>query len=254
MAGLTGLQIVKVVEQYIGVSGGYLGDFSYRSHAEFYPLYCELDFNPNDIEGSTRQRFISILSAANPSDQAKILRGVLERFPVGGNSAPASRTSELRAEILDWIAKLEAAPGVANPAPAITSAVVERAIADAETLIKSSGATSAVDRIHTALHGYLRAICSNASITVPSDASLTLLFKLVREQHPALASQAVRRQDITHVLRALAAIIDALSPVRDRASVAHPNPELLDKPEAMLVVNAARTVIHYLDARLPDLR
>lgn len=249
-ARLKGVQIMRVVERYIGVSGGYLGDFSYSSHAEFYPLYCELDIDPYAMQGTTRERFISILSDVPPRDQAKILRGVLERFPVGAPNAPASRTSELHAEIVGWIAALEETAAVANPAPVITSAVVARAIADAETLIKSTGATSAVDRIHTALHGYLRAVCDRAAIQIPPDASLTLLFKLVRERHPSFAAHTVRRQDITHVLRALAAIIDALSPVRDRASVAHPNPELLDKPEAMLVVNAARTVIHYLDARL----
>jgi hypothetical protein len=48
----------------------------------------------------------------------------------------------------------------------------------------------------------------------------------------------------------VAAILDALNPMRNRASVAHPNPTLLEQPEAMLVVNAARTILHYLDAGL----
>jgi hypothetical protein len=48
----------------------------------------------------------------------------------------------------------------------------------------------------------------------------------------------------------MGAILDALNPVRNRASVAHPNPTLLDQHEAMLVVNAARTILHYLDAKL----
>src|SRR6266404_8103875 len=103
MAGLTGIQIMKIVERYIGVSGGYLGDFSYRSHAEFYPLYCDLDINPGDAQGTTRERFLSILNAAAPPDQAKILRGVLERFPIGGQNAPASRTPDLRDEVLGWV-------------------------------------------------------------------------------------------------------------------------------------------------------
>ncbi|GAH63627.1 unnamed protein product, partial [marine sediment metagenome] len=33
-------------------------------------------------------------------------------------------------------------------------------------------------------------------------------------------------------------------------SVAHPNEDLLEKDEAMLVINVARTLLHYLDAKL----
>lgn len=39
MAKLSRQEIYKVVNDYIGVSQGYLGDFSYRSHEEFYPYY-----------------------------------------------------------------------------------------------------------------------------------------------------------------------------------------------------------------------
>jgi len=41
----------------------------------------------------------------------------------------------------------------------------------------------------------------------------------------------------------------ALLPVRNRASVAHPNAELLGEPEARLVINVGRTLLDYLDAK-----
>jgi hypothetical protein len=44
--------------------------------------------------------------------------------------------------------------------------------------------------------------------------------------------------------------MDALNPARNRGSVAHPNEELLDNDEAMLFINAARTVLQYLDVKL----
>ena len=81
-SGLTNAEIMKVVNRYIGVSGGYLGDFSYRTHAEFYPEYCELDIDPYQYEGTTRERFIAVLKGSPPNVQAQILRGVIERFPV----------------------------------------------------------------------------------------------------------------------------------------------------------------------------
>ncbi len=76
------------------------------------------------------------------------------------------------------------------------------------------------------------------------------LFRLIRDQHPAFRDLGARAQDITSVMRSMASILDAMSPIRNNASMAHPNKDLLDAPEAMLVINAARTLLHYLDTKL----
>jgi hypothetical protein len=44
-------------------------------------------------------------------------------------------------------------------------------------------------------------------------------------------------------------IVDALDLIRNRKTLAHPNP-LLDEPEAKLAVNLMRTMLQYLDRRL----
>ena len=87
-------EITKLVNLYIGVSGGYLGDFSYHTHADFYHDYCNLDIDPNEYEGTTRERFIAILSSLSPRDQAAVVRGVIDRFPVGEEQGPSTRTLE----------------------------------------------------------------------------------------------------------------------------------------------------------------
>jgi len=246
VAKLTRPEIYKVVNDYIGVSGGYLGDFSYRSHAEFYPYYCDLDIDLQQYRpATTREAFIQILEDASGEDQAKILKGVLSKYPPN-----SGEREKLAPEIHAMIARLEGAPAVSSPRPKITTDTVERAIRDAETLIQKSGATSGVDRVHTALHGYLIAACDAATIPYPKDPDLTQLIKLLRQHHPKLQNVGPRAQDITQVLRSMGAILDALNPVRNRASVAHPNPSLLEQHEAMLVVNAARTILHYLDSKL----
>jgi hypothetical protein len=239
-------EIYKVVNDYIGVSQGYLGDFSYRSHAEFYPYHCDLDIDLQQYRpATTREAFIRVLEDVSGPDQAKILRGVLNKYP------PASDDSrrKLAPAIQAMISRLEG-HAVSTPQPKITTDTVERAIRDAETLIRQSGATSGVDRVHTALHGYLIAACDAAGIAYAKDPDLTQLIKLLRQHHPKLQSLSPRAQDLTQVLRSISAILDALNPVRNRASVAHPNPTLLHQHEAMLVINAARTILHYLDAKL----
>ena len=244
--GLKDKQINKLVNGYIGVSGGYLGDFSYRSHHEFY-LDLELDIDPYKMEGTTREKFIQILKTNPPFIQAKILRGILERYPVGSTEI---RTRDKYDEIIRWIDALQSNGIISVSIPQSTSDIVLRALADADQLISSRGAISGVDRMHTALHGYLRAVCLQAGTEITRDASVTELFKVLREKHSAFKDLGSRSEDITKVLRALATVIDNLNPIRNRASVAHPNEELLDEPEAVLVINAIRTLLQYVESRI----
>lgn len=250
MTGLTKGDVMLVVNRYIGVFGGYLGDFSYRTHADFYPEFCSLDIDSTPIQGTTRECFIHVLLHASPGDQAKILQGVLDRFPLDGPQRPTTRTAETRHTIETLIRSLSDGPHIASPTVASQSRIVERALRDAETLISQQGATRAVDRVHTSLHAYLATVCQTVGIPVGTDDSLTVLFKAVRQQHPAFAATGPRADDIATVLRSFASVLDALNPLRNKASMAHPQPALLEPPEAMVVVHAGRTVLHYLEARL----
>ncbi len=243
--------IFKVVNRYIGVNGGYLGDFTRRTHREFYLEYCEIGINPDEFEGTTRERFITILTEAEPHLQVKILRGVIQRFPVGQSIGPESRTAELREQIEAMIGELERGPELKFDSPTYNVEIVQRAITDAETLLKVNGATSAVDRIHTALHGFLLRVCRDAGISHPDQPSLPVIFKILRNHHPAFQAIGPRSQDIDQIMRASGSILDVMNPLRNQASLAHPNEQLLEPEEALLVINVARSILHYLDTKLP---
>jgi Abortive infection C-terminus len=239
-------EINKLVYKYIGVEGGYLGDFSYQKHHDFY-VDLELDIDPHKYEGTTRQRFIAILTEASPDVQARILQGILDRYMVGSNP---TRTQALSDEIVGWIRRLATGAAVAPPSLKVTSAVVERALNDDEKLMGTTGAPSGVDRVHTALHGYLIQVCADASIPMGAEPSLTQLFKLLRTRHPAFQDLGPRADDMGRVLNSLASVVDVLNPVRNKASVAHPNASLLPDPEAMLIINSVKTMLHYFDSKL----
>jgi len=242
------MEMKQLVNRYIGVKDGYLGDFGYRSHSDFYAEYCNLDINPNEIQGTTRVRFETILEQSPPAVQAKIIRGILKKYqPSPGDEL---RTQGRHDEFLRVAQRLESASAVDGPDPIITSAIVEHTIADAETLIRTRGATSGVDRIHTMLHGYMRAVCDQQGITYTNDDTIGALFRSIREHHPGFMAPGPRSQDITQICRAFGSVMDVLNPIRNNASPAHPNKELLAEPEAMLAINAAKTILHYLDAKL----
>jgi len=139
---------------------------------------------------------------------------------------------------------------VPQPNPIITSAAVERALKDSQQLLYSSGAASAVDRIHTALHGYMKAICINSNITFNNQASLTELFKELRNHHSAFNNISTATEEIKKLIGALSSIIDTLNTLRNNSSIAHPNDKILDEAEAVLALNCARSLLNYLDLKL----
>lgn len=137
---------------------------------------------------------------------------------------------------------------VTAPVLKVTSSTVERALTDVENLIRTNGPTSSVDRVHTALHAYLIAVCKEAEIEHGDKVSIMELFSLLRNRHPTLQYLGPRTDDVVVVLRSLSKVIDKLNTVR--TSLAHPSDQPLNEPEAFLMINAARTVLHYLDAKL----
>jgi len=128
--------------------------------------------------------------------------------------------------------------------------VVRRALSDADSLLAASGAPSTIDRLHTALHGYLRSACKDQGIPLADDASITVAYKALRKEHPKLRVLGEHDGEVGKILASFASVIDALNPLRNHGSVAHPNEQLIGQDEAVLVVNAVRTMFHYLNQKL----
>ncbi len=239
-----------ITNSYIGVSGGYLGDFSYRTHEEFYPYFCDLDVSPAAYEGTTRQKFLAILENSDALTQAKILKGVLKKYPIDFFPEDQRQVKQrLFFTIEECIRRLEGEKKVSIDQLVITNSVVERAIQDTRVLIEANGATSGVDRIHTTLHGYLKQVCKQAQIDVDENDTLTQVFKKLKINHPALKLTGPRQHDIDHIINSFSITLDKLNPIRNKASLSHPNEELLEEDEAMFVVNAAQTVLNYLNRK-----
>lgn len=142
------------------------------------------------------------------------------------------------------------APAVAQPTLRTTSNVVRATLDDAEHLIQSRGALNGLDRVHTALHAYLRAVVESLAIPTSTDAGTTELFKIIISNHPSFSTSTPRNADVTRIVRAMSSIVDALNPLRNRASLAHPNDSLLGPSEATLAINTVRTLLQYLDSKI----
>lgn len=152
------------------------------------------------------------------------------------------------AAALDEHAEAEPA-GVAAPALVTTSQTLERALAEVERSLAAGEPATGVDRVHTAFHAYLRELAAGIGRD-DGEAGIVELFRLLRQAHPALQPTGPRAADVTRILNAMATVVDALNPLRNRATLAHPVDGLLADPEAMLVINTVRTLLHYFEKRL----
>jgi hypothetical protein len=251
--GLSDAEMMSLLYDYIGVDGGYLWGFSYRTHEEFYPRFCNVMLDVAKLReqhGTTRNTFLAILRNADPPFQTKIVEGVfaylpIDRFPEEAQAAKVAAKSRLQ----NAVARIRG-QAVEIDDLAVKNETVERAIQDAAVLIREQGNTSGVDRVHTALHGYLRALCAANNVTAEDDADAARLLRLLRLNVPRFRPGVARQEDVARIQGALGTIVDALSPIRNQATLAHPNEALLDVAEAALAIDAARTVLNYVNRKL----
>lgn len=145
----------------------------------------------------------------------------------------------------------QASPSLpSSPVSISVSDALEHALQEAEHLLRTSGAASALNRIHSALHDYLHEVSVQADFAMPATASMGALVKIIVSDHPALASMRQRDPHIGVVLDSLAVAVATLDPLRNNASAAHPDQTRLGEAEAVLMVDVVRTLFNYLRARL----
>ena len=130
-----------------------------------------------------------------------------------------------------------------------SESIVSIAFSHANNLIRSGQAPAAVDRVHTALHAYFRQICTDQVIHITDELAPTGIFKIIREKHPAFKVSGPRQADIDRLLKAFSTVVDSMSTIRNKASLAHVN-ELLDEPEATAAINASFTLFRYIQDRM----
>ena len=148
--------------------------------------------------------------------------------------------------LVDEISPVKA-PEISNTsAPAVAAA-----LSDAEALIQAGNCVGAIDRVHTALHGYARTLCLEAGLTeIRQDIELPRAIKVLRESHPKLRAIGPHSEHFEKVLKAISVICDTLGTLRNHASLAHANDDLLGQSEALLVANTARTILRYLSDKI----
>ncbi len=256
MSKLMSRDVEFVIAHYIGEEVFHYMHMLGDNHKlrQFYLVDCDLDIQATSLTTrNTMERFVEVLVTQSPQIQAKVLRGVRGRIPPGDGYTSRERREKMFSMITEIIERLESeSTFVDSVSPKSPSDVVRQALEDADYLIGRGRAGSAVPKIHTALHGHLKQMCDDESIVYEDDDSLPKLFKLLRENHSSFQSTGLHQEKIDNVAKGLSTAIHSLNEIRNQASDAHANDELLDVIDATLAINAMRTIFQYVeDKRSP---
>jgi len=127
-----------------------------------------------------------------------------------------------------------------------TTEIVEKAIEDAELFMNDGKYSSALDRIHTALHGYIRKKLTDLNEPfVESDTLSQLYTKLHCYVSRTMSGEIADL--IKTTLRSSTGVIAALNDLRNRHTLAHPNDVLVCNNEAKLCINMAKVLSDYIE-------
>ena len=124
---------------------------------------------------------------------------------------------------------------------------LSKAIKDAEDFIRNGNYLSAIDRIHTTLHGYLRWRLDEENLEYnESDTIMQLYSKLHKNYEDAYKNKEINKLTLT-AIRSASGVIDSLNTTRNKFSLAHPNDETIGNAEAKLLIGLSKYIFEYIE-------
>ena len=130
---------------------------------------------------------------------------------------------------------------------AARSGTVQKAVEDAEVFIREGRYDSAVDRVHTAFHGYLRQLLTEHGVAYGADDGLPSLFSKLHGYYGDSIQPTDVAERLKTILRSAGGMINAVNELRNNNTIAHPNGQLIQKREAQLVIRMVHAVVDYVE-------
>lgn len=127
------------------------------------------------------------------------------------------------------------------------SVTIQKAVEDAEVFIREGRFDSAVDRIHTVFHGYLRQLLSEHNVEYTRDDDIRALYSKLHHYYGSHIQPQDVAERIFNLLRSGNVMINAVNELRNNNTIAHPNGALIQKREAKLVIDMVHAIIAYIE-------
>ncbi|KVT64109.1 abortive infection family protein [Burkholderia ubonensis] len=253
MANLSSIEKRKL-ERLLGMSSGYVLNFSDRTFSMFFEEHTGLDidsakYRANLSSGSKANRMRGFWTIEPDHIVAKVLLAMIEHANEYQCFPPEVDTT-LLADVQQIIGRLH--QNSSSPVPevdAFTASVndldFEAAAKHIRTAIDQNEPATALDRLHVFTIKFLRTHCEHRGIEVNRDKPL---HSLMGEYVKAVRAAGLLESEMTdRILRSSISILEAFNDVRNNKSLAHDNP-ILNHSEALLIFSHVGASIRFIRA------
>jgi hypothetical protein len=251
LANLSSIEKRKL-ERLLGMSGGYVLNFSDRTFSLFFKEHTGLKIDDERYRrfGTSKANRMRGFWTIEPDHVvAKVLLAMIE-YANEYECLPANMDDALFADAHRIIATLSQNPS--SPVPevdAFTASVndldFEAAAKHIRTAIEQNEPATALDRLHVFSMKFLRTNCKRHGIEVTRDKPL---HSLMGEYVKALRADGRLESEMTvRILRSSISVLEAFNDVRNNQSLAHDNP-ILNHREALLIFSHIGASIRFIRA------
>jgi hypothetical protein len=244
MSDITGVERLRL-EKALRMGGGYVLNFSNRTFAEFVLLSTGIEIYGPTYEregGSKAKRLRAFWTRESNYTVGKLLGDLFEAWHELGESAPPPEDC---ISIVNRLKESEPVPDMEVLNPISDEIVFDKLAKSIRESIERNEPEHSLDRLHTYLVKYFRALCNDHGISTERDKPL---HSLAGEYIKALRKEGKIESEMTErILRSSISILEAFNDVRNDKSFAHDNP-LLNYDESILIHSYVTSSVRFLRA------
>ena len=245
----------RKLEEFLGMGGGYVLDFSNRTFREFIHDSIGLDIDDVAIggNGSKAWRLRHFWSEQPDYIVGKLLKDMIQSVEsqeqledFGVVRYGVKRTEAHKAEVMKIAERLlQSAPVGDTKVIAVLSKREEfdRLAKGVLDSINKNDPESGLDRLHTFTITYIRSLCEKHRVPVDRDEPLhSLKGKYVKK----LKERGLIESEMTErILKSSISVLEHFNDVRNNMSLAHANP-VLNRAESLLIFNHVTSLITFI--------
>ena len=166
---------------------------------------------------------------------------------VGGYSERRAYISQLFAPLMKLLTESDDSSSIDFNHIASRSGIIQKAVDDAMVFIRDGRYDSAVDRVHTAFHGYLRQLLTDHQIVYGREDSLSALYNKLHDYYEKSIQPPDVAVRVKTIMRSGVGIINTVNELRNNNTIAHPNGLLIQVREAQLVIRLVNAIVDYIE-------
>ncbi len=252
MSDLTSLERLKL-EKLFEMGSGYVLDFSNRTFQEFILETIEIDIYPNNEDYSlSKANHLRALWKAQPNYIVyKLIEGLIAQWKAN-RLLKELTISQAEQALCDECTKIAERLKVSAPVENIEAITPNSSEKDFSILakivresIERNEPSQALDRLHTFVTKYSRALCDKHSIAYDKNTPLHALFgSYVRYMREI---GFIESEMTLKILGSSIKILEAFNDVRNNKSFAHDN-EILNYEESTLIFNNVSSAIRFINS------